>query len=81
MVGVVSSSSFKGLWGDSFSKRRMNTGDTMVVPEKMLRVSGLKSVLDWAQVSSQLAIGAAVAKAFKLASCPTEGRLQTSVGA
>lgn len=59
---VVNSTSVTGLWGNEFAKLRMNAGDTIVVPEKMLRPTGLRTFLDWTQMFSQLAIGAAVAK-------------------
>jgi len=59
---VVNSTSVKGLWGNDFAKLRLNPGDTIVVPEKMLRPTALRTVMDWTQMFSQLAIGAAVAK-------------------
>jgi protein involved in polysaccharide export with SLBB domain len=48
------------LWsGNSFNQLRLNPGDTIVVPEKILRPSGLQKVLDWTGIFSQLAFGAA----------------------
>jgi protein involved in polysaccharide export with SLBB domain len=58
---VVNSMSVKGLWGNEFAKLRLNAGDTIVVPEKMLRPTALRTFMDWTQMFSQLAIGAAVA--------------------
>jgi hypothetical protein len=59
---VVSRSGDKGysLWsGGSFDQLRLNPGDTIVVPDKTLRPTALRNVLDWTQVFSQLALGAA----------------------
>jgi len=52
----------KGLssWtGNGFADLRVNPGDTIVVPDKTLRPSALRNFLDWTQVFSQLAFGAA----------------------
>jgi protein involved in polysaccharide export with SLBB domain len=59
---VASRTADKGysLWSNnSFSQLRLNPGDTIVVPDKILRPSGLQKVLDWTGIFSQLAIGAA----------------------
>ncbi len=56
---VISRSSQGGPWGDEFSKLRMNPGDTIVVPDKTIKPSTLRSVLDWSQMFSQFALGAA----------------------
>lgn len=58
---VISRSAAKGLslWASSFEKLRLNPGDTIVVPDKTLRPSALRGVMDWTQVFSQLALGAA----------------------
>jgi hypothetical protein len=48
------------VWGNEFKKLRLNPGDTIVVPDKTLRPSTLRNIMDWSQVFSQLAIGAAV---------------------
>jgi len=37
----------------------MNPGDTIVVPEKSFRPSALRSLLDYSQLFSQFALGAA----------------------
>jgi protein involved in polysaccharide export with SLBB domain len=57
---VVSRESVKSVWGNEFKKLRLNAGDTIVVPDKTLRPSTLRNIMDWSQVFSQLAIGAAV---------------------
>jgi protein involved in polysaccharide export with SLBB domain len=56
---VVSEETTKGLWGNEFDELRMNPGDTIVVPEKTLKPSVLRGVLDWSQFFSQFALGAA----------------------
>jgi protein involved in polysaccharide export with SLBB domain len=58
---VVSRTSFKnmGAWNNSFDQLRLNAGDTIVVPEKTLRPTALRSFMDWSQIFSQLALGAA----------------------
>jgi protein involved in polysaccharide export with SLBB domain len=57
---VVGRSSLKGLaWNNSFEDLRLNPGDTLVVPEKTLRPTALRGVMDWTQIFSQLALGAA----------------------
>jgi hypothetical protein len=56
---VVSYKTGNGLWGNEFSRQRVNAGDTIVVPEKTFRPSALRGVLDWTQIFSQLAFGAA----------------------
>lgn len=53
-----------GLWASSFNGLRLNPGDTIVVPDKTLRPSALRGVMDWTQVFSQLALGAAAIHSF-----------------
>jgi hypothetical protein len=38
---------------------RLNAGDTVVVPEKVPRPSGLRNFVSYTQIFSQLALGAA----------------------
>lgn len=45
--------------GNGFNDLRLYPGDTVVVPDKTLRPTALKGVLDWTQVFSQVALGAA----------------------
>jgi protein involved in polysaccharide export with SLBB domain len=49
------------LWSgnNSFTDIRLNPGDTIVVPDKVLRPTAIRNILDWTQVFSQLALGAA----------------------
>ena len=56
---VVSYKREKGVWGSDFLNLRMNPGDTLVVPEKTFRPGALRSILDWSQLFSQFALGAA----------------------
>jgi protein involved in polysaccharide export with SLBB domain len=56
---VVSEDSSKGLLGSDFNNLRIYPGDTIVVPEKTLKPSALRDIIDWSQVFSQFALGAA----------------------
>jgi protein involved in polysaccharide export with SLBB domain len=56
---VVSRDMIRRLWGDEFSDLRIYPGDTIVVPEKLPKASALYGVLNWSQMFSQFALGAA----------------------
>jgi protein involved in polysaccharide export with SLBB domain len=56
---VISRGATSSLWGDEFDRLRMNPGDTIIVPEKSFRPSALRGFLDWSQLFSQFALGAA----------------------
>ncbi len=56
---VYSKERANGLWGNNFAATRINPGDSIVVPEKVLGTSVLRSFINWSQVFSQLALGAA----------------------
>jgi protein involved in polysaccharide export with SLBB domain len=56
---VISREAEKGIWGNEFDNLRINPGDTIVVPEKTFKPSALRGVLDWSQLFSQFALGAA----------------------
>jgi len=56
---VLSRPSANGLWGNTFEQLRMNPGDTIVVPEKSFNPSGLRGFIEWSQLFSQFALGAA----------------------
>jgi len=43
----------------SFDSAQVNPGDTIVVPEKLVKTSALRGVIDYSQIFSQLALGAA----------------------
>ena len=56
---VVSRKSQNGVFGNGFAGMRLNAGDTLVVPEKVPRPSGLRNFINYTQIFSQLALGAA----------------------
>lgn len=57
---VVSEQRSNGMWsGNDFNKLSMYPGDTIVVPEKTFRPTALRNFIDWSQLFSQFALGAA----------------------
>jgi protein involved in polysaccharide export with SLBB domain len=56
---VVSRQSRTGVFGNTFVSTRMNPGDTVVVPEKVPHPSALRNFVNYSQIFSQLALGAA----------------------
>lgn len=56
---VVSHSATSTFWGNTFSSTPIHPGDTIVVPEKTYGPSNLRALLEWSQLFSQLAFGAA----------------------
>jgi protein involved in polysaccharide export with SLBB domain len=56
---VVSRNSRNGVFGNTFASMRLNAGDTVVIPEKVPRPSGLRNFINYTQIFSQLALGAA----------------------
>jgi polysaccharide biosynthesis/export protein len=44
---------------------RLYPGDTIIVPEKMIKPSGLSTLASWTQITSQLALGAAALDVIK----------------
>jgi protein involved in polysaccharide export with SLBB domain len=56
---VVSRHSRNGVFGNTFPSMRLNAGDTVVIPEKVPRPSGLRNFISYTQIFSQLALGAA----------------------
>jgi protein involved in polysaccharide export with SLBB domain len=56
---VYSRERANGLWGNNFAATQMYPGDTVVVPEKVLGTSTLRNFINWSQVFSQVALGAA----------------------
>jgi protein involved in polysaccharide export with SLBB domain len=56
---VVSYDMSKGPWGSEFSDLHIYPGDTIVVPEKLPKQSALYGVMNWSQMFSQFALGAA----------------------
>jgi beta-galactosidase GanA len=58
---VVSRESIKGPWGNEFYHLKLSPGDTIVVPDKTIKASALRGLLDWSQVFSQMMFGAVAA--------------------
>jgi protein involved in polysaccharide export with SLBB domain len=56
---VFSRESANGLWGNNFEATKLNPGDSIIVPEKVIGSSVLRGFVNWSQVFSQLALGAA----------------------
>ncbi len=55
---VISYDMARGPWGNEFDHLAMSPGDTVVEPDKTLKPSLLRGVLDWSQLFSQFALGA-----------------------
>ena len=62
---VVSSEMMSRPFGGEFKELPVFPGDTIVVPEKTFRPSALRGVLDWSQLFSQFALGAAALSVLK----------------
>jgi protein involved in polysaccharide export with SLBB domain len=62
---IFSKETTGGLWSDHFDTASIFPGDTIVVPERPIRPSVLRDVIDWSQVFSQFAIGAAAIQVIK----------------
>jgi protein involved in polysaccharide export with SLBB domain len=62
---VFSKETTGGLWSDHFDTAAIYPGDTIVMPEKPIRPSTLRNVIDWSQVFAQFAIGAAAIEVLK----------------
>ncbi len=62
---VVGRASVNSLWGNKFNDLHLNPGDTIVVPDRTLRPTALRGLLDWTQIFSQLAIGAAAVNVLR----------------
>jgi protein involved in polysaccharide export with SLBB domain len=62
---VVSRTVVKGVWTDAFQHLKLYPGDTIIVPEKTIKPSALRGLLDWTQIFSQLAFGAAAINVLK----------------
>jgi protein involved in polysaccharide export with SLBB domain len=56
---VISRDATTSFWSNRFYNLALHPGDTVVVPEKIFKPSALRGVLDWSQVFSQFALGAA----------------------
>jgi protein involved in polysaccharide export with SLBB domain len=62
---VVSRQSRGGVFGNTFDSSRMNPGDTIVVPEKMLKPSAWRNLAPISSVFSSLALGAVYLNGIK----------------
>ncbi len=56
---VISREAENGIWGNEFANLQIHPGDTIVVPDKTFKPSALRGFLDWSQLFSQFALGAA----------------------
>jgi|KBSMisStaDraftv2_1062788.scaffolds.fasta_scaffold23045_3 protein involved in polysaccharide export with SLBB domain len=56
---VVGYDSTRSAWRSDFDSLRIYPGDTIVIPEKTFHPSALRGVMEWSQMFSQFAIGAA----------------------
>lgn len=56
---VVSHNLGKGIWSNKFDELPMNPGDTIEVPEKAFKPSNLREVIEYSQLISNFALGAA----------------------
>jgi protein involved in polysaccharide export with SLBB domain len=62
---VLSRTVVKSVWGNEFYHLKLYPGDTIIVPEKIIKPSALRGILDWTQIFSQLAFGAAAINVLK----------------
>jgi len=56
---VVGYDSTRSAWRSDFDELRIYPGDTIVIPEKTFHPSVLRGVMEWSQMFSQFALGAA----------------------
>ena len=61
---VVSHGMASGPWGNEFNNLPVYPGDTILIPDKTLRPSTLRGVLDWTLIYSQIASQAAISAEF-----------------
>jgi protein involved in polysaccharide export with SLBB domain len=62
---VISRDRGEKVWGGEFGNLCINPGDTIVVPEKTFKLSSMRGVIDWSQMFSQFALGAAALSVVK----------------
>jgi polysaccharide biosynthesis/export protein len=62
---VLGRNASASLWGNTFEVARLYPGDTLVIPAKVYRASALRGFLDWSQLFSQFALGAAAINVIK----------------
>ncbi|HEV2276048.1 MAG TPA: SLBB domain-containing protein [Acidobacteriaceae bacterium] len=56
---VVSKDTQNGIFGNTFASMRLDPGDTVVVPEKVPKATILRNMVNYTQIFSQIALGAA----------------------
>ncbi len=62
---IYSHDTRSGPWGENFNAAPIYPGDTIVIPEKPIRQSRLRDVIDYSQLFSQLALGAAAVQVLR----------------
>ena len=62
---VTSHDAGQPIFANSFDNVRLYPGDTIIVPEKMVHRGAMQAFLSWAQLFSQLALGAAAVNVIK----------------
>ena len=63
---VMSHDKGRKAWGGSgFDSQFMSPGDTIVVPDRTYKQSALRGIVDWSQMFSQFALGAAALSVLK----------------
>ena len=62
---VISRNSLHGPWGDEFGRLRLYPGDTIVVPQKQVKLPFMQGASQWAAMFEQLALGAAYLTVIK----------------
>ncbi len=54
-----------GAWVNAFDTAQVEPGDAIVIPEKPVRPSAMRQFIDYSQIFSQLALGAAAISVIK----------------
>ncbi|HEY1256429.1 MAG TPA: SLBB domain-containing protein, partial [Terracidiphilus sp.] len=62
---VVSRDNGGSIWRGEFINLHISPGDTIVVPEKTFKPSVMRGIVDWSQMFSQFALGAAALSVVK----------------
>ena len=62
---VLSKEHTFGAWVNAFDTAQVEPGDTIVIPEKPVRPSAIRQFIDYSQIFSQLALGAAAISVIK----------------
>ena len=71
----------KTIWsGNEFSNLHIYPGDTIVVPEKTFKPSAMRGVMDWSQMFSQFALGAAAIGRYSIAGFESDSSCRMQIG-